>query len=168
MSRALKTIVYRGGILTFRVPSNWRETYDPDGGGEFFEDGPDKPTLRLNVLTARGPDMSASAAADFLAKKHGAIERREDGTALVRYVQPAEERGTRLLLTRWEIAQALPPHHLRILAFTWTILASQEHDASIREDFELLDAEIRSAVLSPRLGEVRSGCLGFLVPRERV
>jgi len=73
MSRALKTIVYRGGIVTFRIRSNWRETYEPDGGGDFFEEGPGKPTLRLNVLTARGTDMSASTAASPLRRRRPKI-----------------------------------------------------------------------------------------------
>jgi hypothetical protein len=31
-------------------------------------------------------------------------------------------------LTTWELAQALPPEHLRILVFTWTILTAQRDD----------------------------------------
>ena len=50
---ALKTIIYRGGIARFRVPHSWVEEYEPEGGGTFYEDGPDTGTLRMPAGTRR-------------------------------------------------------------------------------------------------------------------
>ncbi|MBL8085918.1 MAG: hypothetical protein JNN26_25045, partial [Candidatus Obscuribacter sp.] len=47
----MKTIVYRGGIVKFQIPSHWKEEYEEEGGGTFYEDSADSGTLRLNVLT---------------------------------------------------------------------------------------------------------------------
>jgi hypothetical protein len=52
----MKPIVYRGGIITFRVPATWKEEYEAEGGGTFYDDRPDSGTLRLNVLTFKAPE----------------------------------------------------------------------------------------------------------------
>src|SRR5438552_168389 len=63
-----KTISYRGGIVTFRIPSHWREEYEPNGGGTFYDDNPDSATLRLNVITAKAPmPITTQSAPDILA-----------------------------------------------------------------------------------------------------
>jgi hypothetical protein len=51
MSTAMKPVVYRGGIVSFSIPANWREEYESDGGGTFYEDGTDTGTLRLHVIS---------------------------------------------------------------------------------------------------------------------
>ena len=151
MTVALKNIEYRGGVVTFRIPASWSEHYEPEGGGEFFENGPDTPTLRLNVITLRGPSATPETAADSL-KKYGAVERRDNGTALVRYVKLVDDDGTPLRIMYWQIAQALPPHHLRMVVFSLTILASQENEPSITETLALLDVELCAAEFAPVLG----------------
>ena len=35
MGNDFKTICYRGGVVTFRIPSNWREEYEPREAGLF-------------------------------------------------------------------------------------------------------------------------------------
>jgi hypothetical protein len=50
-----KTIQYRGGLVTFRIPSDWVEEYEADGGGAFYPEKPNSGTLRLNVMTLRSP-----------------------------------------------------------------------------------------------------------------
>ena len=31
MNQEFKTISYRGGVVIFRIPSHWREEYEPEG-----------------------------------------------------------------------------------------------------------------------------------------
>ena len=33
----LKKISYRGGVVEFSIPANWKEEYERDGGGMFYE-----------------------------------------------------------------------------------------------------------------------------------
>jgi hypothetical protein len=93
MAPALKTNVYRGGVVTFRIPDRWTEQDGEEGGGEFYEDAPDSPTLRLNVLTCRGPNPTAETAAANLKKKCAMVEQLPNGAALARYAQATEEHG---------------------------------------------------------------------------
>ena len=51
----LKTIVYRGGVLKFRIPSSWKEEYSDMDGGTFYEDRPYSGTLRVKVITLKVP-----------------------------------------------------------------------------------------------------------------
>ena len=51
MTMSSKPVIYRGGLVSFNIPSRWREEYELQGGGTFYEVGEDTGTLRLNVLT---------------------------------------------------------------------------------------------------------------------
>lgn len=66
MNPELKTVSYRGGVVSFRIPAHWREKYTPDGGGSFYEDPPDSPTFRLEVVTARAPSPVTGAGSVIL------------------------------------------------------------------------------------------------------
>ena len=46
----LKTVNYRGGVVTFRIPAHWREEYGADGGGIFYDTAPDAGTFRARWL----------------------------------------------------------------------------------------------------------------------
>jgi hypothetical protein len=55
MLPALKTINYRGGVIRFRIPSDWLEEYEDAGGATFHKPGEETGTLRVNVITGEGP-----------------------------------------------------------------------------------------------------------------
>jgi hypothetical protein len=40
----MKTIRYRGGIVTFRIPAPWTEEYEEKGGGIFYDKDNDSGT----------------------------------------------------------------------------------------------------------------------------
>ncbi len=98
-----KTINYRGGLVRFRIPTDWIEEYEPEGGGMFYADGPDTGTLRLNVLTSvREGGGPMEPAAEFLSNLSG-LDRaatpvivHSDGNASTSYWEFGEERGTNL------------------------------------------------------------------------
>jgi hypothetical protein len=157
MESDFKTISYRGGVVTFRVPSNWREEYEPDGGGTFYEDNPDSGTLRLNVITAKAPmPITLESAPDILAGLVATSERSEtlaNNCAVVRYEQRAEEQGHPLLITYWSVAQPLPPNHARVATFSYTLRAHQRKDSQVQAELDMLDREIRAATFAPRLAD---------------
>src|SRR5262245_15281126 len=105
MERGFKTISYRGGIVSFRIPSNWREEYEPEEGGTFYDDDPDSGTLRVNVITAKAPmPITERSAPDILAglvRTSAKPELVGNNYALVRYEQRAEEQGHPLHITYW-------------------------------------------------------------------
>jgi len=152
----LKTISYRGGVVTFRIPSHWREDYKPDGGADFYTDAPDSPIFRLSVTTLKAPyPITTNSAPDILAAlrqaPHG-IERLPNGLALIRYTEPAEDRGQHLLITYWLVASPFPPSHARVAIFSFTILERQQNDASIQATVQTLDREIRVATFAAEIG----------------
>ena len=64
----MKPIVYRGGVVTFRIPSHWREEYSDIEGGTFYEDGTDAGTLRLRITTMKtAKELHSATAKDILA-----------------------------------------------------------------------------------------------------
>jgi hypothetical protein len=153
---SLKTVIYRGGVVTFRIPANWHEEYEAEGGGMFYDETPDSSTLRLNVVTAQSPNpVTKASAPDILSglrQTTKGVERLPTGVALIHYTESTEESGQRLQMTFWIIANVIPPNHVRIATFTYTILDSQKSDLKFQRELELLDREIRAAVFSPQLG----------------
>ena len=157
MDTDFKTINYRGGIVIFRIPAKWREEYEPQGGGAFYDDNPDSGTLRLNVITAKAPmPITAESGPDILAGLVGTSELPEtlaNNCALVRYDQRAEEQGHPLLITCWSVAQPLPPSHARVATFSYTMRAHQRKDPQFQAELDMLDREIRAATFAARLAD---------------
>ena len=52
----MKSIVYRGGVVRFRIPAHWREEYSDNEGGMFYGDHSQSGTLRLTIITAAQPN----------------------------------------------------------------------------------------------------------------
>jgi hypothetical protein len=157
----LKTISYRGGLVTFQIPAHWAEEYEPEGGGTFYEDAPDSPTFRLQTITMKSPSpVTAESAPDILSSLRQAatapVERLPSGCALLRYTQSTVDRGHRLFITYWSVAQVVPPHHARIANFSYTLLERQRNDARFQRELELLDREVRASIFSPELGVTSS------------
>lgn len=149
----LKQIVYRGGVVRFRVPAGWVEEYEEDGGGTFFAGLPDSGTLRLNILTFEGPKLPApSDLLAALAGKPSEPELLSNGNALVSYASPATEAGQDLTIFRWELANAVAPKHLRLALFSYTVLQRLASSASVQAEVALLDREIRETECSPEIG----------------
>lgn len=161
---AMKLIVYRGGVVTFRIPADWREEYSDIEGGMFYEDRADAGTLRLTIITMAKPKGIQSGSAMNVLQVvenglknegvKGTTEARADGNAVFKYVQDASEQGMRLTIFYWVVANPLPPNHARVATFSYTILAKQRYQSRVQHDLKLLEAEIEAATFSSELGTV--------------
>ena len=159
----MKTIVYRGGVVTFRIPDHWREEYSDIEGGTFYRDHPHSGTLRLSIVTATSPKQAQSRSAFEVLQGiannfrnegiEGTTKGRKDGNAVFKYEDAGSEQGMRPTIFYWIVANALP-RQVRIATFSYTILAKQRNQLQIQHDLEMLDAEIDAALFSPQLGIV--------------
>lgn len=147
----LKTIRYRGGIAEFTIPSNWREGYEPGGGGTFYADSPDSGTLRLNVLSFESQDTPAEQMA-ATAFRDGKVSATTSGFPLHREEKTAEENGESLHIISWEVAIPVPPKSLRLAIFSYTILKKQLKDSAFIAEIEQLQRSIEQAVYSQAAG----------------
>jgi len=138
--------------VRFSLPSHWREEYEPEGGGTFYEDRPDSGTLRLNVITAESKSGESPEQAAEHAFPAGSFETLPSGLHMRHRIVDAEERGTAIRLHRWEIAVPVPPARVRIVCFTHTILAKQESDPATVAELALVEQSIRSAEFSREPG----------------
>lgn len=143
--------------MTFRIPSHWREEYEPKGGGTFYDDAPDSGTFRLNVITAKAPfAITSQSGAEILSafsETSANTERLPNDCALVRYSQATEEEGHPLYITYWSVAQPIPPSHARIANFSYTMRAHQRKDPGFQQVLEMLDREIRALSFAPELAD---------------
>jgi hypothetical protein len=152
MHTPTKPVIYRGGLVSLRIPATWREEYEPDGGGTFYEEGPDTGTLRLNVLTLKKeqPRSLEEAIAEVF---HGdTVEMLSSGFPMRRYLAKGEERGTPLHLHRWEILVPVSPYQWRLACFTLTILAALDGNARSKKELAIVDKLVHEAEYSIRPG----------------
>lgn len=152
----MKTIEYRGGVVTFRVPSHWKEEYEPDGGGTFYEDAPETGTLRLNIITSEAPQgRLASTGYDFLRQESTAgqaeILRLPTGDGMKYYLKKAEEDGIPLNIHFWEIAHCVPPRTLYFAIFSWTVPTKQTKRPECNEDIQMIIEELKNIHFYPDL-----------------
>jgi hypothetical protein len=154
----LKKISYRGGLVEFSIPANWKEEYEQDGGGIFYEQSADSGTLRLNVITAKSPspinDKSASDTLKGLkAAKSRQIDLLPNGNALLHFSESAVEAGNNLHMVYWIVANPVGTNHVRVATFSYTLLEGQQNQARFTKEIALIDSEIRNATFAKELGQ---------------
>ena len=150
---ATKLVIYRGGIVRFHIPENWREEYESTGGGTFFEEGADTGTLRLNVLSFedRGKRSTETLQRFFRDREAQVLQ---CGLSMRHYLTKTEEQGTPLHIYRWEVLVPVPPSRYRLVCFSHTIFAARDGEARSRKELELVDRLVREADYSTELGKV--------------
>jgi len=162
----MKSIVYRGGVLTFRIPIHWRAGYLGIEEATFYGDHPDSGTLRVKITTEATPEQTqVQPARDVLRSVvnelsdepvKGMAKIREDGNAIFQYERATSGEGISLVSFYWIVVRPLPPNRARVVTFSYTVLAEQKDCAQIRHDLEMLKAEIEALKLSLELNEFES------------
>jgi len=143
---SMKLINYRGGIARFYLPSSWVEEYEPEGGATFFENKPDSGTLRINVIGAEKlPSEARIEPVDELIKEisgTNSVQRLPSGAALGNSVNTGMEDGKELLFYTWYIGVPIAQTDIRIIIFTYTVLAVQKSDPLIQQEIKTLSRSI--------------------------
>lgn len=143
--KSVKTIIYRGGIAKFSLPSSWAEEYDPAGGGTFFEPNSDAGTLRINVMELdKPPDDPTKTASQFLSRivNASSIRDLQDGVAIARSIKTVMENQKKLSLYTWQIGIRITPEHFRLIIFTYTVLARLEANMNVQQEITTIEKSI--------------------------
>ena len=159
-SLKMKTIVYRGGVVRFRIPADWEEEYDDYDGGTFYAPGEDTGTFRLKVILAAAPPGRTLGAGDLhefltrLAQEHeGPIQPLRPDVAMIRFDVSETDRDTAIKIRYWTVAQVLPPRHIRSAQFSYTLLAQQFDQPCAHQEMDMLEREILAAQFAPIVGK---------------
>lgn len=156
---AMKEIAYRGGLVRFEVPQDWLEEYEEGEGGMFYREGKSTGTLRLNVITARSAVvLPENEDLDILRTTRGVkssdIRRLANGNALATHVDHSKEQGTLITLFWWHVTNVIPPTHVRVANFSYTVLTSNENNADTRAEVEMLGRSIENASFHTEIGQM--------------
>jgi hypothetical protein len=89
--------------------------------------------------------MLKSGRADILCQSNG--------NTVVRHRKTSFSWFKRIVLHFWQVYNPVPPHHMRIALFSYTILKSRESDPETLQEIDMLDREIRSAEFYPEIGQ---------------
>ena len=139
-----KEISYRGGVVVFPLPEDWKEEYEPSGGGTFYEDVPKSGTLHLNVLGFKTPS-DAEIPKGFKAFRDGLLLRIEK--------QIFEEDGEEWVLLSWQVGYKIDPHNFRIANFTYTIETALLETDQSRYEQSVVQTILELAEFGRELGE---------------
>lgn len=151
----LKTIRYRGGIVTFRIPAHWEEEYEEDGGGTFYDEDAEG-TLRLNVVSASSREPVTTHTARNILEGCQVPPRKElidlgKGNWMLTYVQEPDV-GEPMTWRFWQIANPIPPKHVRVAIFSFAYPTDRAEDEEIIDQLALLDREIRACKFADTVG----------------
>lgn len=143
----MKTISYRGGVITFRIPTAWKEEYKEQGGGTFYDEQPESGTLRLNIISFKAPEgkLPIDGYHFYTAKpaKIGeTISKTEQNDGIKFSKKQIEEDGEKLVIYTWDVAHCSAHDALHVAIFTWTILESQDGVQKFMKEVEILTSEI--------------------------
>jgi hypothetical protein len=139
----LRTATLADGQLRFRVPADWVETQEADGGVAFYDEKADQGTLRVKVMTfTTADDLSGHTALEELrqmeAEPEQTLEGLPNGNALRFHRESADASGERMAFNVWLLASVDPPHRMRLAVFSFTARVV------VPEVIAMLNREIRA------------------------
>jgi hypothetical protein len=141
----MKTVNYRGGLVSFEIPSHWTEDSDLAGSARFFEDAVDSGTMRLNLLTFERKDsrtLDQAASEVFHNEPYELLA----GQLPMRHSLTAEdEEGELLHVHRWDVLVAVSPQLWGLVCFGYTGLASSAGEAHMQQEIRAVDHAVRTA-----------------------
>jgi hypothetical protein len=144
----MKKIVYRNGLLTFKLPMLWIEKHGDDGGAVFFSSTAMSGRLNLNVLTFKTThEANTEMALKICSQKKEfmgfQVTTLPNGNAISQYIEVDESRN--IASYHWEIANPLSSKHIRLAIFSYQVYKTCLEMKSVQAEIALLNKEIRSA-----------------------
>jgi anaerobic selenocysteine-containing dehydrogenase len=82
----------------------------------------------------------------------GKATRQANGNVFARYEEESVDRGQKIKILYWLVANPVPPKHARIATFSYTIVQRKERDSVIMHDIQMLEKEILEARFATELG----------------
>lgn len=148
-----KKIEYRGGILTFEIPSNWKEEYDNEGGAAFYEDNENSGTLFLHLLTLESPEkISKDSTKELLEPilENQEIKVLPNQNVIKYYKFETQEKGVKLITYWWSLAQIVESNKGRIANFSFVIPENTQNEKNVMDQIEFINSMVESAIFVER------------------
>lgn len=147
---AFRGVTLPDGVLSFRVPAQWREAEEPDGTRVYFDVGADTGVLRVKLFTFTSEQQvgphEARRQLEIMDPVPG--QRLEDlptGAFLRTQREESEAGGERTVMHLWLLARADSAHRLRLAVFSLSLPAARASELEARRVIRELDREVRAA-----------------------
>jgi hypothetical protein len=146
----LKTIDYRDGVMTFRIPSHWNEEYGVEGGGEFYDPKDEDRIFRLSVMTFEAdspkPLEGARASLAALAEKFGGeVVELGNGYYFTSHERRFEENGEALTNRFFLLSRMITDTGSHLASFSYTYRDSVADDPKTIAELNLLEGSVSTA-----------------------
>jgi len=146
----LKTIEYRDGALSFRIPSHWKEDYDENGSGEFYDRRDDERTFRLTLhkyeAESPKPLEHPRRTMEAIAKKYGGhVTELGNGYYFNSHERHYEEDGEALTNRFWILSRMISETGSHLASFSYTYPDSLSEEPETVDGIRMLEAIVREA-----------------------
>jgi hypothetical protein len=143
----MKTIKYRGELITFKIPENWLEEYEETGGGTFYEDIPSSGTLRVNVMTIENKAENGNPSFIFKNKSETHDLKAyltQNGDEIFEYLDRSQENNLPISMYTFACIHKTKQIDFLIAVFTWTIETKFEKSQSYIQELDLIRESIKN------------------------
>jgi hypothetical protein len=149
---AHKEIVFDEGELRLRLPADWVETRETDGGRAFYDPARPGGTLRVKTMTFTTEEnlgkVTALGQLEEMETEPGqTLEALPNGNALRVHRELTTGEHEANALHVWLLASIDPPHQMRLAVFSFTVSKGEEE----AEVIAMLGKEIRQARFNRQL-----------------
>lgn len=142
----MKLVRYNGGIVSFKLPLNWKESDYNDGEATYYRDDEDSGTLRINVTSMKS--TSENDGGITLASDTGMHV--QEGYRLKEEVKYMNEDGDNMLIYFWDVYVPIEDKSQRVVSFSYSILESQQDNPLILEELNFVRNTILTAHYSQK------------------
>jgi len=136
----MKLINYKDGIVSFRLPEDWKEEYYKDNEAAFYRDDPDSGTLKINLISLLQDDTTEGYTLTSESGMHV-----EEGFPLKEDIKYTEEDGDNRLVYSWKVTVPVNDTNRRVILFSYTILVQQENNPVIQQELNFVRNTILTA-----------------------
>lgn len=146
MPSGFKTIDHEG-IVRFRIPETWTEGPEENGTAVFQENRPDAAIFRVHLHSFQisgpvGDEMATDLLHSFAEELPHEVVPHADGNLSTAYWKRDVHEGTPIALKFWCVMNRVPPSHVRVAIFTYTLDVAQLDDPRFVEEIKMIDREI--------------------------
>lgn len=151
-----REIQYRGGAVTFSIPRNWVEKYDPEGGGTLHAEGKNTGKLQVSAITMKLPvaamaNSGAKALCVLKDVKPAEVENLPNGNAMAKSIERTSVQGQQVTLYWWYVAHPIPPEYVRTAIFSYAIPTSLENSPGTSAELQFLERSIQNTTFNHAL-----------------
>jgi hypothetical protein len=151
----MKVFDFAGGSVELMLPDDWTQETEEDEVGVLYSAAEDAGVLRMRARTFHNPqhtvtpdavsELILGMATRLVPDTAHEVETLADVSRMVTYLQTFPDDAPPIVVASWLVGIAIPPHHVQVVSYTYTVPGQFAATAATVEELELVEEAIRGA-----------------------